>query len=343
MATLPISVIIPAYQAATLIERALAGISEQTFAPAEVIVVDDGSTDYTGDIAKRAGATVVRQRNSGVSSARNTGIRAATQPWIAFLDADDRWFPDKLAAQWAVVERQPQARLILSDYAIVRAGAGTDPSALAILPHYRRAARTRLGDDAVWIARDEFRRTVIQTNMVGPSCVMIQRDWLLANDLWYAEDLPAGEDFFVAEDLEWILRVLRHGDVFVVERALSDYLVHPQSRSAQRGRQAYGDVVLGELIAAAPERYAAGSAADFKRLRPFHLRRAALEYIRHGEYGAARAVLRQAWVERPSFRAAAMLGLATLGESRLGHLAIERGRALWRARSRAFSASSLLH
>src|SRR5262244_3231712 len=95
---LPISVVIPAYNAAAFIAEALESVRAQTRAAAEVIVVDNGSTDASPRLAEAAGACVLRLERPGVSRARNVGIRAATQPWIAFLDADDLWQPDKLAA-----------------------------------------------------------------------------------------------------------------------------------------------------------------------------------------------------------------------------------------------------
>ncbi len=97
--SLPITVIIPAYNAAAYLEEALASVRAQTRSPAEVIVVDNGSTDDSQKIARRAGARVLLLERPNLSAARNEGIRAASQPWIAFLDADDLWHPDKLASQ----------------------------------------------------------------------------------------------------------------------------------------------------------------------------------------------------------------------------------------------------
>src|SRR5438132_14127317 len=92
---LPVSVVVPAHDRAEVIERALESVAEQRDCePAEVIVVDDGSTDRTAEVAEANGAEVIRHgRNRGVSAARNTGVRAAAQPWIALLDSDDEWLP----------------------------------------------------------------------------------------------------------------------------------------------------------------------------------------------------------------------------------------------------------
>lgn len=101
--SVPVSVIMPAYNAAATIARALASIAGQTLPPMEVIVVDDGSRDGTAEIAERFAAeigaaklTVIRQQNKGAGAARNRAVDAATQPYLAFLDADDEWLPTKL-------------------------------------------------------------------------------------------------------------------------------------------------------------------------------------------------------------------------------------------------------
>jgi glycosyltransferase involved in cell wall biosynthesis len=96
-----ISVVIAAYNASTTIERAVRSVLAQTRPAEETIVVDDGSTDGTADIARRFGSEVrlIVQPNGGTSIARNRGIEVATGEWIAFLDADDEWLPEKLKLQ----------------------------------------------------------------------------------------------------------------------------------------------------------------------------------------------------------------------------------------------------
>ena len=92
-----IAVIIPAYNSARYIGEALESVAWQTLQPSEVVVVDDGSTDCTGQVAALFdGVKVVRQENGGPSAARNTGVAATTAPIIAFLDADDRFSEGRL-------------------------------------------------------------------------------------------------------------------------------------------------------------------------------------------------------------------------------------------------------
>ena len=98
------SVIIPAFNSAKTLARAIESVRVQSWPVHEIIVVDDGSTDATADIARRFGDKVrlIQQENSGVSVARNAGAAVATGDWLAFLDADDWYAPDrvKLHADW---------------------------------------------------------------------------------------------------------------------------------------------------------------------------------------------------------------------------------------------------
>src|SRR6266436_6194789 len=94
-----ISVIVPVYNSESTIPRALASVFAQSYSDYEVIVVDDGSTDSTLAVVAgyRDRVHVIGGLNRGPSAARNTGVRASTGEYIAFLDVDDEWTPEKLA------------------------------------------------------------------------------------------------------------------------------------------------------------------------------------------------------------------------------------------------------
>lgn len=104
-----ISLVIPTYNRASLLRRALESVALQTQLPDEIIVVDDGSTDDTAEMIKKEfpGVVYIHQNNSGVSAARNMGIREASYEWIALLDSDDEWLPEKLTSQVSVIKQQP--------------------------------------------------------------------------------------------------------------------------------------------------------------------------------------------------------------------------------------------
>ncbi len=107
--SITVSVVIPAYNAGKYIGRAIDSVLAQTHQADEIIVVDDGSTDNTAEAVQSYGEKIhfIRQENAGASVARNTGIEAATGEWIAFLDADDEWLPDKLKLQTEHLRRNP--------------------------------------------------------------------------------------------------------------------------------------------------------------------------------------------------------------------------------------------
>jgi glycosyltransferase involved in cell wall biosynthesis len=115
-ATVPAyAVVIPAYQAAATLAQALDSIVAQTLPPQQIVVVDDGSPDadeLAGIVARYGGAVqLLRQANAGPASARNTGVRATSAPWVAFLDADDTWLPHKMQAQMPLAQ-DPRAGLL---------------------------------------------------------------------------------------------------------------------------------------------------------------------------------------------------------------------------------------
>ena len=104
------SVVVPTYNYGRFIEKAIESALAQTLRPSEVIVVDDGSTDDTEEVVRRFGDAVryFRQENAGVSAARNRGAAESTGEYIAFLDADDIWEPEKLEKQMAKFAEDPE-------------------------------------------------------------------------------------------------------------------------------------------------------------------------------------------------------------------------------------------
>lgn len=121
----PVSVIIPCYNCAMTIERAIISVSGQTFRPLEVWLIDDASSDNTPEVLQKLSSRfgdwlrVVRlPKNSGPSTARNTGWNLASQPYIAFLDADDSWHPQKIELQYAWMAARPDVALTAHRYVV---------------------------------------------------------------------------------------------------------------------------------------------------------------------------------------------------------------------------------
>ncbi len=119
-----ISVVIPTFNRAGLVPLAIRSVLAQTHPATEIIVVDDGSADRTPEVLAEFGPQIraIRQENGGLSAARNTGIKAARTEWVAFLDDDDEYAPDRLARAVESIARHPKADAHLTNTAIVAEG-----------------------------------------------------------------------------------------------------------------------------------------------------------------------------------------------------------------------------
>jgi glycosyltransferase involved in cell wall biosynthesis len=153
MTTLGISLIFPCYNAALYLREALDSALNQTVQPRQIILVDDGSTDNSQEIARSYGdaVTVIAQANADAGAARNRGLAEANQPLITFLDADDRLAPDKLERQLKALSEHPQAMLC-----ICRVCDFWSPE----LPDAARKSanlvpQSRLGQPETWLVRRE--------------------------------------------------------------------------------------------------------------------------------------------------------------------------------------------
>lgn len=106
-----VAVVVPVRNGARFLPEALQSVLAQDLVPEEIVVVDDGSSDGSGDVARAQGPgiRVLEQPASGAGAARNRGVAATRAPWVAFLDCDDRWMPDKLSRQREAVAGLPGA------------------------------------------------------------------------------------------------------------------------------------------------------------------------------------------------------------------------------------------
>jgi glycosyltransferase involved in cell wall biosynthesis len=175
--TIEFSAVIPTYNRAHLVVRAITSALDQSFPPAEIIVVDDGSTDATEDAIRRFGQTVryVRQQNSGGAEARNRGVREATRPWVAFLDSDDVWTErhlEKIAS--AMIATRSSAELYFDDMLIAESPDETwwKRGGFSIAADY-----VMVPDAAEWVMR-EYQPMMLQ------STVCRRSTFLEAGGLW---------------------------------------------------------------------------------------------------------------------------------------------------------------
>jgi GT2 family glycosyltransferase len=212
-----VSVIIPTFNRAWAVERAVDSVLDQDYRPFELIVVDDGSTDQTAEILARYGnqLTVVCQENRGVSAARNAGIARAEGDLIAFLDSDDFWRPKKLTIQVDFFTSHPDALICQTGEFWVRNGRRVNPG-----------RRHRKLSGMIFTSS-------LELCLVSPSAVMMRKT-LFSMVGGFDETLPACEDY----DL-W-LRVTRRYPVHLIDAPLVVKTGgHPDQLSAAPGLDQY--------------------------------------------------------------------------------------------------------
>lgn len=193
-----VSVIIPTFNRVDVLGRAIESVLRQSLPTTEIIVVDDGSVDHTQKVVGefQSGAAIpinyIYQHNSGVSAARNNGIRHACGEWIAFLDSDDAWLPDKLKNQAKLIEQHPGYRLCHTQESWIRNGVRVN--------QMKKHAKSG----------GHIFQQCLPLCVISPSSVVIHRT-LFEDVGLFDEALPACEDY----DL-W-LRICAHEAVLFVE------------------------------------------------------------------------------------------------------------------------------
>jgi glycosyltransferase involved in cell wall biosynthesis len=194
-----VSVIIPTHNRAKLLPRAVESVVAQTFDDWELVVVDDGSDDETPQLAsqfsRRLGPRWVYmpQTRRGCSAARNRGIDAARGPYVAFLDSDDEFAPDKLQRQLDLFERRPDLGFVYSDFSFIDLDGIRHPSAFEEkFPIARSVARQPVTAE-LWACDDALFDVLLRGYFIATIVGMVRREVLgpgirFAEDLCYAEE-----------------------------------------------------------------------------------------------------------------------------------------------------------
>lgn len=210
-----VSVIIPTYNRRELVARAVLSVLEQTRQPDELLVVDDGSSDGTAESLRRqfgSGVRVIETPQRGVAAARNTGVRASGGEWLAFLDSDDRWLPEKLAVQLAWLGSNPEAQICQTEEIWIRNGRRVNPR-----------LRHRKPSGTIFLAS-------LELCLVSPSAVLLRRSL-------FERVGGFDESFLACEDYDLWLRISRDTPIWLIDRPL---VVKHGGHADQLSRQHWG-------------------------------------------------------------------------------------------------------
>lgn len=219
------SVIIPAFNAAATLERAIESVRAQSWPAHEIIVVDDGSLDASADVAQGFGESVhlIRQPNGGVSRARNAGAATASGDWLAFLDADDWYAPDRLKrhADWIIED--PALDFLTGDYEYRDAAGVLLGTSMVQHASGRMALRKAAGTARVVLDTPDEITAFVADHFGDTHTLSVPRSRFEA-----LGGYPTG--FKVCEDVHFLARLVAQSRrIGVMCESLGVYVIHPGS------------------------------------------------------------------------------------------------------------------
>jgi glycosyltransferase involved in cell wall biosynthesis len=253
-----VSVVIPTYNRARFIVQAVESVLDQTYRNFEVIVVDDGSTDHTEAlIRERFGQNkrvrYIRQKNSERCEARNNGIRNSRGEFIAFLDSDDLWRPDKLEKQMECFSRHPDTDLVFSDFSYIDDEGR--PVAGPVHPNYDE------------VEMRGYFNTLVGRNLIGAHTPLIRRSIFEKSGLFSLD-----WEIMMGEDWEMWARIAYHGRIRFLPQIAALCRKHPSNTMVPVTASVYATIVRKILRATDPgdhpkiRRLASGSYIDLVEL-----------------------------------------------------------------------------
>jgi len=245
-----VSIIIPVYNCEGFIEEALQSVMAQTEKDLEIIVVNDGSTDSTGEIVRQMASREMRivlysQPNSGrPSMARNTGLRFATGEYICFLDGDDSYCREKIALQLDFMERHPDIDTLFHDVSFITENGCVIQGTYLEKAGFREAvlsgATEKNDEEYLCEGKALFNFMCTKVTTILMSSIMLRKNKLYQQPSWFPEDLVLGEDV----DL-WF-RLVKTGGVGFLNKTLSHYRQHSGSVTKRPDRN-LGDATEAHL------------------------------------------------------------------------------------------------
>ena len=221
-----VSVIIPTYNRAHVLERALDSVLVQDYKPIEIIVVDDGSTDDTTKVLDRyeGKIRVLTQTNKGVSAARNLGIRESCGRFIALLDSDDAWTSDKVRRQIDFFKANPDVLICQTEEIWIRNGKRVNPK----FKHKKPSGM--------------IFEPSLKLCLVSPSAVMIEKSLFNIKGMF-------NEDFPVCEDYDLWLRIALDTPIYLIDKPCTiKYGGHEDQLSASHSQDKYRIAAMLKLI-----------------------------------------------------------------------------------------------
>jgi glycosyltransferase involved in cell wall biosynthesis len=203
-----VSVIIPTYNRARFVVKAIDSVLRQSFQDCEILVIDDGSTDDTREVLSVYSERIryIYQKNSGVSSARNTGILQAKGEWISFLDSDDEWTENYLLTQMAQVSKVPQAVAHITNGVTILPGG--ERNSLFVETSFADRFKTR-----EFLVLQKPLRTIVKHASWFLPALTVRRDVLLEAGLFDVH-------LSIAEDIDVVARVARRGPIAICRNEL---------------------------------------------------------------------------------------------------------------------------
>ena len=232
-----ISVVIPVYNAEKYIAETINSILSQTHTNLEIVAVDDGSKDSSVELLKTFGekVRVIEQSNSGPAAARNRGVQEARGEWIAFIDSDDIWLPEKLEKQLAYTAPKYQWSY-------------TDCVFMGGVNDGRRDSEFSVKHEG------QILKHLVERNFIGTSSILIRRDL-------YLDEGGFDEKLKSIEDWEFWVRIAAREAVGFINEAFVKYRIHPSSSSRGTRSTLPNHIQVIERIFAKD-----GPAKDFRHL-----------------------------------------------------------------------------
>jgi glycosyltransferase involved in cell wall biosynthesis len=283
-----VAVVITAYNAAAFLRDAVATVRAQTVRIDEIIVVDDGSDDDTVSIATDLGVRVVRIAHGGSAAARNAGIAVASSQWIALLDVDDVWHPEKVEFQLDALESHPDIGIAFTDFDAVRHadGALIGVNVVRAIENFSVLAMQDVGRFGKRMDRDEINEMLPVSCAILTSTAMFRRETALR--------VGGFSTALKADDVDFFMRLTAIVDAVFVDLPLVGYMQHSTQITAQWNLES-ARIALYDHVGRHRVDYHERTVRSFWKEYPIILYRLAATDARRGKYWAAAVRLARAF------------------------------------------------